>query len=170
MAKVQKKDSVTGPQGTQVFNADDVNRMIAGELLHSSSDDARMPALVGVSKSVNGQKFVLNQHKLEVGRRPNSDIVLKDSSVSSIHAHIIQNGSSWKVFNLLSSNGTYVNGKKVAESVIVPGDRVSFAGAEFLFMLIDEPVPQRKPFKHLMLMSVGLVLLLGFAGLIYLIL
>lgn len=137
MTKKADKDSAMGPQGTQVFDVDSVNQMLAAEIAESQSADASIPALIGISKSVTGQKFILSKSKLEVGRRPNSDVSIEDNSVSSMHAQIISSEGQWKVLNLLSSNGTFVNGEKVVEKDIFPGDRVAFAGAEFVFTLID---------------------------------
>jgi len=128
--------SKTGPQGTQVFEANQVNKMIAQEIIESQPEDANTPALVGVSSDVIGQTFSLTKSKIEVGRRPSSDIVLSDPSVSSMHAQIIEDKDNWKVLNLLSSNGTFVNGEKVVEQILNKGDMVAFAGSEFVFSYV----------------------------------
>ena len=119
-----------GPQGTQVFEKNDINKMIADKSANAQSGTATTPALIGVSAKVVGVQIILLKDKLEVGRRPTADIVLQDASVSSMHAQIIKQGEDWKVLNLLSSNGTFVNGEKVSEKFIKSGDRIAFAGAE----------------------------------------
>ncbi len=160
-----------GPQGTQMFDLSDVNKMIAEEIISSQSENASTPALIGISPNVSGQKFILDKDKLEVGRRPNSDISLNVPSVSSMHAHIIQQEEQWKLLNLLSSNGTYINGEKITEQIINQGDRVSFADAEFVFALVDEkPILPKKSIKQKMDASniFGLiVLILAFVGILY---
>lgn len=133
-----------GPQGTQMFDLGDVNKMIAQEIANSYSPEAKTPALIGISANVSGQQFILNKDKMEVGRRHNSDISLDFSSVSAMHAHIIKQDSQWKLLNLLSSNGTFINGEKVVERIINKGDRVAFAEAEFVFTFIDEPAAEQK--------------------------
>lgn len=167
MTKKDNKDAPTGPQGTQVFDVDAVNKMIAAEIAESQTTDANIPALTGVSANVSGQRFILDKDKIEVGRRPNSDIVLDVSSVSAMHAQVIRQGEKWKVLNLLSSNGTFVNGEKIVEKEILPGDRVAFAGAEFVFTLIDEPHPRKRSNKNLALVLVATGLVAAFGGLLY---
>ncbi|WP_444997283.1 FHA domain-containing protein [Aliikangiella sp. IMCC44359] len=170
MTNKEKQKNSTGPQGTQVFDLSDVNKMIAKEITESQPDGANVPALVGVSENVSGQRFILNQDKLEVGRRPNSDIKLSDASVSSMHAQIIREDNDWKVLNLLSSNGTFVNGEKVAEKFIYPGDRIAFAGAEFVYTLVEKTHLKRSTSKKHTITLTALMLVLAFASLLYFIL
>jgi len=167
----KKNDNVAmGPQGTQVFELDEVNKMIAAEITDAQPANATTPALVGVSRNVTGQKFILSKKKMEVGRRPTSDIVLQESSVSAMHAQIIYQEGSWKVLNLLSSNGTFVNGSKVSEMPIVPGDRVAFAGSEFVFTLVEDQLQAKKSNKNFALLLMLVVLLAGFGSVLYFIL
>jgi len=168
--QVRQHKDPTGPQGTQVFELDDVNKMIADKISQSQSSTATTPALIGVSESVSGVQIILTKDKLEVGRRPTSDIVLDEASVSSMHAQLINHEGQWKVLNLLSSNGTFVNGEKVSEKFIVPGDRIAFAGAEFVFTLIDEPMPGKRKSRNFALILVATALVGAFAGLFYFIL
>ncbi|MDH5433714.1 MAG: FHA domain-containing protein [Gammaproteobacteria bacterium] len=137
MANNDKDDNAVGPQGTQVFNLDDINKMIDAKVAEQQSKGANVPALVGISDNVKDQTFVLSGDKVEIGRRPSSDVVVNVSSVSAIHAQMHNEGGNWKVVNLLSSNGTFVNGKKVSNLYVNAGDRISFAGAEFIFTYID---------------------------------
>ena len=130
--------SKMGPQGTQVFEVDEINKMVAKEILDSQSENADMPALIGISSDVVGQQYILRKEKVEIGRRPSSDIVLTESSVSSMHAQVVQSEGEWKVLNLLSSNGTFVNGEKVINQILKPGDMVAFAGSEFVFSLVED--------------------------------
>ncbi len=155
-----------GPQGTQVFELDDVNKMLAAEIAQEQSATASTPALIGISEKVSGERFILGKNKLEVGRRPNSDLVIDDASVSSMHAQIIADGENWKVLNLLSSNGTFVNGEKVSEKLITSGDRVKFANAEYVFTFVDDNVGKNEnSYKKLVFMCLLVIALLG--GLVY---
>ena len=157
----------TGPQGTQVFELDEVNKMIAKEIVASKSDNAHMPALIGVSNDVIGQQFILRKSKTEIGRRPSSDIVLTESSVSSMHAQIVADGDGWKVLNLLSSNGTFVNGKKIVQQPIVEGDMIGFAGSEFVFSLVEDDMPSQSKKSNNNLAVVGVVFAIAIALLIF---
>jgi pSer/pThr/pTyr-binding forkhead associated (FHA) protein len=157
----------TGPQGTQVFDLDEVNKMVAAEIANSRSSTANTPALVGLSSTLSGQQFILSKNKIEVGRRPNSDIVLNENSVSAMHAQILSDGQSWKVLNLLSSNGTFVNGEKVVEKKINIGDRISFAEAEFVFTLVDEEIERTLESSKLPLILTAAGVIIAFSALYY---
>lgn len=161
------KQTTTGPQGTQVFEIDEINRLLAEKIAASQSDDVNVAAFVGLSSSVEGQQFVLNKDKLDVGRRPSSDLVLNEPSVSAMHAQIIKRDNQWKVLNLLSSNGTFVNGEKVAEKILKAGDRISFAGVEFVFTYIDDPEGNQKSYGNLSLILISLGLISAFAAIFY---
>lgn len=62
-----------------------------------------------------------------IGRDASNDVVVaSDSTVSRSHARMEKNGAVWKIFDLDSSNGTFVNGIRVRRAAVVrPGDRVS---------------------------------------------
>ena len=66
------------------------------------------------------------------GRSRTSDCVLADPSVSRTHAWLRHGARGWWLRDLASSNGTWVNGRRVVEEVEVrPGDRVSFGGVTY---------------------------------------
>ncbi len=153
----------TGPQGTEVFDLDDVNRMIAKEIVESRPENANTPALIGVSNDSIGRQFLLRKNKIKIGRRASCDIVLSEPSVSSVHAQIIYDRKEWKVFNLLSSNGTFVNGEKVTERAIKMGDLLAFGGSEFVFsMLVDDtPNEDNQSNNRFVLIAGGFALVFG---------
>jgi hypothetical protein len=62
-----------------------------------------------------------------VGRAPRNDICLADTSVSSFHAVIHYAGSTIRLYDLESLNGTFLNGKRVQEKVSISyGDMIHF--------------------------------------------
>lgn len=64
--------------------------------------------------------------KLVVGRANQCEIQLPANSVSRQHAELALSGGKLVVRDLNSSNGTYVNRKKVAEAELKAGDEVRF--------------------------------------------
>jgi len=167
MTENENQTSKTGPQGTQVFEVSEINKMIAKEILESRSEKANMPALIGISNDVVGQQYIFRKDKIEIGRRPTSDIVLDEASVSSMHAQIIGDEGAWRVLNLLSSNGTFVNGEKVVDQQIVPGDMVAFAGSEFVFSLVEDDEPESNGKSSNNLLIAGVVLAAAISLMIY---
>ncbi len=80
-----------------------------------------------------------------VGRNPHSDICLDDGAVSRIHARIRFDGERFTITDLASSNGTFVNGKRIIEpATLYDGDRVRIGSDDFVFTT-DFAKAQRKP-------------------------
>jgi EAL domain-containing protein (putative c-di-GMP-specific phosphodiesterase class I) len=72
---------------------------------------------------------------VRVGRRPGSGLSLLSPLISQDHAEIFLEGSQLKVRDLGSTNGTFVNGVRLAknnEAALKQGDVLHFANAEFL--------------------------------------
>ena len=74
-----------------------------------------------------GDPIPLLKRSLLVGRRESCDIVLRFSNVSAHHCQLTVTGGYWYVRDLNSRNGIKVNGSRVAEKRIDPGDVVSVA-------------------------------------------
>ena len=66
-----------------------------------------------------------------IGRSLGCDLPLTHATVSRRHAEVMSNGEEVWVRDLGSSNGTLVNGSRITESTLVPGDRVTFGEVEF---------------------------------------
>ncbi len=73
------------------------------------------PCLILIRGTPQGHRFFITSSEMIVGRDPNAEISIADSSVSRKHARIIQaQDGSVAIEDLGSSNGTSVNGKKIA--------------------------------------------------------
>lgn len=70
--------------------------------------------------------------RLSVGRRPNNDLCLSHRTVSGHHAELVIEGESVFLNDLNSTNGTFINGKRVfASEELHPGDVVHFGQLVF---------------------------------------
>ena len=72
-----------------------------------------------------GDPIPLLKKQLLVGRRESCDIVLRFANVSAHHCQFFINGGYWYVRDMQSRNGVKVNGIRVQEKRIGPGDKVS---------------------------------------------
>ena len=106
-----------------------------------------------------------------IGRDPQSDIVINDSSdvVSRLHATIRVDGSKMFLIDQ-SQNGTYVNGMRMSANEEIPitrKDTISFANvAEFDWTLI--PDPKKSQIKSIGIVVVSLIALAAIVfGLLY---
>lgn len=73
-----------------------------------------------------GEVVKIKGDKLTVGRRAKNDLVINDASVSQDHAELTKSAAGWTVRDKGSSNGTFIDGAKVDEAALSPGDVVSF--------------------------------------------
>jgi predicted component of type VI protein secretion system len=74
-----------------------------------------------------GDPIPLLKRSLLVGRRESCDIVLRFSNVSAHHCQLTINGGYWYVRDLKSRNGCKVNGTRITEKRLDPGDVLSIA-------------------------------------------
>lgn len=77
---------------------------------------------------------VIGEGRLLIGRAESCDIILDYDSVSAIHAVIEVYESSAKIYDMNSTNGTWVAGKRVIVSDLSPGDSFSLADIDLSFL------------------------------------
>src|SRR5450755_1457684 len=81
-------------------------------------------ALRFISEKYQGGEVPLNRKELVVGRSSDLDLVLIEDMVSRRHARFLVDGTAVTLQDLGSTNGTFVNGEKVKQSRLSPGDRI----------------------------------------------
>jgi len=89
----------------------------------------------------DGQRrdFPVTKSSTLIGRGEECSMRVPLSQVSRKHCELIQNNGSLKLKDLGSSNGTYVNGKRVLEKKLKPGDRVQVGSVVFTVQIDGEP-------------------------------
>lgn len=89
---------------------------------------------------LEGSKVIpLLQAIINIGRRIENDLVIEDTRVSRYHAQLRATAGRYEIFDLSSSGGTYINGARISQSVIYPGDIISLAGFEMAYRQHDAP-------------------------------
>lgn len=111
-----------------------VNKPSKSRRKSSGQPIANGPKLLVVSgiSPVPGQEFLIDG-AITIGRGQGCGIAMvKDTFASSVHARVYKNADDLYVEDLDSTNGTFVNGKKVLGSqVIVSGDRLQIGQTIF---------------------------------------
>ena len=92
-----------------------------------------MAVLIGMSSTVKGKKFELNQDETFVGRQNQNHIPIDDVSISSRHCSILLDGRKYTLVDLGSTNGTRLNGASVSRAPLKPKDIVQVGGVELMF-------------------------------------
>lgn len=132
-------DRSAGPQGTRLFSTDAL-RQYASEVETAPDGPAskRKPVLQGLSAGLENLRFPLHQGRQTIGRRSDNDIIINDSSVSASHGWIIIQSAHYVIMNTLSTNGTYVNDRRIHEAQLKHGDHVRLGEAEFRFLTREQ--------------------------------
>ncbi|MCK4836302.1 MAG: diguanylate cyclase [Candidatus Aminicenantes bacterium] len=89
-----------------------------------------------------GKVFTFNQDKISIGRNKKNDLMLDDPRVSKMHCQInvIYSDVLEQIIieDLDSTNGTYVNGSTVKQSILRPGDKIEIGETVLRFSYNDE--------------------------------
>ena len=122
---------------------------LAGELEINVVSDQKIPrgqVKVGysaINQSVawqpslifDGKRIDLTKSSTTVGRDESSDIAIDDRGLSRVHFEIAWNGEVAAIRDRQSTNGTFVDGQRIAEVVLRSGSKISAGRSEFEFEL-----------------------------------
>ena len=86
-----------------------------------------------VSLTIDGARRDLDKRKVLVGRSRECDIQLADPNVSRRHAELRQEGTTYWVVDLGSTNGTEVNGRRLKRAKLRDGDTITFGSTDAVF-------------------------------------
>lgn len=90
--------------------------------------------LVGQDGVYAGQVFPVAGPNVTIGRDPGNSIALvADSTVSRRHAHLVDEGGTYVLYDDGSSNGTFVNGARISVQQLAPGDIINFGASKFRY-------------------------------------
>jgi hypothetical protein len=91
------------------------------------------------------QVYTLDRPVMRIGRVEGMEIVVDNVSVSRQQAELRQDGKFWTVRDLGSSNGTFLNGERLATAALPlrPGDEISFGKFSLFFeRAFTEPIAE----------------------------
>jgi Inner membrane component of T3SS, cytoplasmic domain/zinc-ribbon domain len=90
-------------------------------------------AVLLVSGQDAGERFVLDQDVMTIGRDPASHVRLNDRSVSRRHSIVYRHGSQFAIKDVGSLNGTFVNQRRIEEASLEGGDVIHIGAVRLLF-------------------------------------
>ncbi len=95
------------------------------------------PCLVCTSGKYTSKIFRFNPSKetntWEIGKNAECDVHLDEESLSGNHAQLINEGKRWKLVDVMSTNGTFINGQKTLTSYLASGDSIRLGEIQFKF-------------------------------------
>jgi pSer/pThr/pTyr-binding forkhead associated (FHA) protein len=89
-------------------------------------------------------KEIPAKNELTVGRKANNDIVIESPAVSGYHCKIFREGDTFFVEDLHSTNGVFLNTKKIVKSGLQNNDVIGI-GKHFLKFIDEAPSPSVEP-------------------------
>src|SRR5436190_10159424 len=96
--------------------------------------DAVASKLVVIGGVFAGEVFPLNSDEVTVGRDAENTISIPDPAISRRHCAYSRADDGWRVRDVGSSNGTFVNGVQVQDHLLADGDRVAAGECVLLFL------------------------------------
>lgn len=103
-----------------------------------------MASLYAIRGKDNGQHFAIRGSNATIGRESSNQIQLRDTEVSRQHARIVRTGpSQFEIVDNHSSNGTFVNSRRIKSQILRSGDRVQVGRTLLIFTGGPEPYSTR---------------------------
>jgi Protein of unknown function (DUF3662)/FHA domain len=113
---------------TRVYRAAPVETEAA-----SAEDLGVEPEPEPATVTVNGRAYDLKKPSVVIGRSKDCDIRVSDPNISRQHAEIRQEGSTYWIVDLDSTNGTSVNGRALKRAKLDDEDRITLGSTELVF-------------------------------------
>ena len=89
-----------------------------------------MAKLVILTQGLNGRAHELNVDRTTIGRVEDNLFQIAEASISSHHCEVLLRGSDVVIKDLNSTNGTFINGEPITESVLKPGQTLRLGQIE----------------------------------------
>ncbi len=90
---------------------------------------------------IDGQRTVpINREIFNIGRHPENDLVISDLRISRHHLQVRLRHGRFVLYDTQSRGGTYVNGQRVNEHILSPGDVIRIGGISLLY--VEEETPK----------------------------
>jgi Protein of unknown function (DUF3662)/FHA domain len=86
-----------------------------------------------VTLTIDGRPRTVSERSVVLGRSKECDVRVDDPNVSRRHAELRQEGATYWLVDLDSTNGTELNGKRVSRAKLSDGDRITLGSTEIVF-------------------------------------
>jgi len=79
------------------------------------------------------RELPLELDEVVIGRAQEAQLMLDSGAVSRLHARLVRSGSTYRVEDLESANGVFVNGERTPRAELADGDSLQIGDAVFIY-------------------------------------
>lgn len=134
----QQTKPVTGPNDETILQAvKQASETQSLQIIHGY--------LLGLTPPIDDLQLALSGEKIRIGRDSSNDLVISHKSVSSKHAELNYVDGQWRLDDLKSTNGCFINGEKISHAMIKPRQLINIGQIKLVYNLNsiqEEFVPQ----------------------------
>ncbi len=115
---------------------------VATTMIYRQADEEAAPPVVPVAPeppleivtlTLEGRAHPVTAAGFIVGRSRECDLRVADGNASRRHAEVKQDGESWIIVDLGSTNGTELNGRRITRETLADGDRITIGATDIVF-------------------------------------
>lgn len=113
-------------------------QQLMGSGLYAVAETVAVPTLVFTvpeSRRVTLAQREGTTQEWTIGSNADVDVSIPQQGMSGLHAKILRNGQTWTISDLMSANGTFVNGEKINRSLLAYGDQLGFGPVMCTFLV-----------------------------------
>src|SRR5687768_9243191 len=88
------------------------------------------------------RSFSIARDMTVIGRREDCDLRIPLGEVSRKHCRLVRDGDTLKIEDLGSSNGTFLNARRVQEAMLSPGDSIQVGPVVFVLQIDGTPADE----------------------------
>jgi|GEM_PF-2265116 len=104
-----------------------------------------MTMYLHITVSIQGTElhnYSFAESEILIGRSPECDVLLDNAGVSRTHAKLLRQGDQVMVVDLLSGNGTFINGERITRTEVAPTDVIGIGKFSLSAKLSQDDLPQ----------------------------
>ncbi|WP_321401927.1 FHA domain-containing protein [Maridesulfovibrio sp.] len=122
-------------------DSDDKTMLQVGDLNQAGSEESPEAKLICLDDSALPEEskslvVKLKEDDVVFGRGGDSTVILAFKKVSRMHARVYPSGDGWGIEDLKSTNGVWINNKRITNSLLASGDTVTIGSIPFRYELV----------------------------------
>ena len=113
---------------------DDLSALEDDALMELESEEPEAPAFVALEEGQPPRSFFVYGGDMIIGRGDDAHLPIPAKTVSRSHARVLVTDEGCVIEDLLSDNGTYVDGMRVERQVLDPGQHVRVGTVDMVYL------------------------------------